>query len=225
MNEVWSIGPLLVRQSWVVLILIVLIGYFLSVQFFFDILKRKKEESEMFWNGFFAFFVTFQFSKLVLNPSVALSDPIAVLATPSGANEWMVAWVIMSIYLWWSTRVDITQRLNLFTHITGAFLLIETMYYAFFPFTTISGSIRTSVVLMMMNTLILGLIYFQHRRNEQVQRVLGQVLVFYGGIKGVLSLFISVRMLDYSLPNWFYFMIFIAGLITLSSQTKNKEAS
>ncbi|ADC50730.1 putative prolipoprotein diacylglyceryl transferase [Alkalihalophilus pseudofirmus OF4] len=225
MNEVWSVGPFIVRQSWVALIVIVLLGYYLANQFFYEMMNSTKKDSEVFWNGFFAFFVTFQFSKLILNPAVAIGDPIAVLATPSGANEWMLAWVVMCVYLWWSTKEDAALNTTVFIKIAGTYLIIETMYYAVFPFNTMEGIVGTNVILMGINTLALLFIYIQSKRQETHTRMLGQFLILFGLIKGLLSFFIPIRMLDYSVPSWFYFMYFIAGLIILSNETKRKEVS
>ncbi|WP_100372264.1 hypothetical protein [Bacillus sp. FJAT-45037] len=222
MSDVWTVGPLIIKHSWVWLGIIVVISVFMMKQFFSETLGEEKNEKESFWNAFFAFFLTFQFSKLILQFQVAIKDPIAILATPSGANEWMLAWFVMSIYLWWVTRANANLRVTLFLKVTVSYLIVETMYYALFPFTTIPGVVRTSVLLMVINAFLLVWVYLQVNRNIAIQKILGQVLALFGLINGVLALFISIRMLDYSVPSWFYILVFLAGLITISSYDKTK---
>ena len=217
---VWEVGPFIIKQSLLLLILIVIVGFYLANQLV-------KSQSDLFWNGILLFLIVFQFSSLLVDYQVSFRDPLASLALPSGGMEWMIAWICLIVYTYWKTKKKQGEFDQIILSIMVSFLVIETIYYAFFPYMISSeiGPIPASLVQMVMNTGLISYLYWQKHKNPNGVLTLYRMVVLYGAALGIVSLILakSLRMMSIAMPSWFYFIIAIAGLIGMT-KARREEA-
>lgn len=232
MDGIWIVGPFIIKHAWLFIIAIVIGGLYLSKQLFHYELTGQKELKETYWNGIFYFFITFQFSTLLVYPTITIQDPIAVLAMPSGSMEWMIAWLFIFIYfLWMSWKKNLNRDL-LFLYFFSSYMVIETVYLSFHPFVDYRSEIDipfyighpVSLYQMILNVTILVIFLLLKRKKIVSKLMLSRLLVMYGGSHGLLSMIVTTRMMGVALPFWFYFLIALIGLFATSSMLKNNQS-
>ncbi|MDT8862909.1 redoxin domain-containing protein [Alkalihalobacillus sp. MEB130] len=210
MDNIWTVGPFIIKQSWIYIALLVSVGIVIS-HFFINWSNRAKEEREIFGNSIIYFFIVFQFSSLLVNPSISIRDPIAVLSMPSGTTEWVIAVFFLFFYIFWITRKAPVTRVNLFLKLLISYLVVETLYFSFFPYS--SNGHNVSFYQGIINISLLLIFYIQQQRDVSARLIVTRLSVLYGGIMGIVSLVINVRMFEATVPSWFYFLIGFAGLV------------
>ncbi|WP_332690896.1 TlpA family protein disulfide reductase [Halalkalibacter lacteus] len=219
MDGVWMLGPFIIKQMWLTLVLLFAAGFYLSVHLVKEDNNQAKTFTDLYWNGVIYFFLIFQFSSLLVYPMISIRDPIAVLSMPSGAKEWMIAWGFLVVYIFWKTKKASIVRINIFIHIIVSYLVVETVYFAFYSFD--SSGYPVSLFQMIANIGLLLLFFIQKQKQSEPQILFYRLVVLYGAIMGVLSLIVQVRMIVTSVPSWFYFILVFAGLIGLNRIKEN----
>ncbi|NEU31650.1 hypothetical protein GN156_12830 [bacterium LRH843] len=217
---VWEVGPLIIKQSLLLLILIVIVGLYLANQL-------AESKSDLIWNGILLFLIIFQFSSLLVYYRVSMKDPLASLALPSGGTEWMIAWICLIVYLYWKTKGKRDGFDEVILSIMVNYLVIETIYYAFFPYMirSANGLLPANVLQMVINTGLISYLYWQKQKKTNSVLTLYRIIVLYGATLGIVSLILAkpLRMMSIAVPSWFYFIISIAGLIGVTKARREEE--
>ncbi|WP_332634480.1 redoxin domain-containing protein [Halalkalibacter flavus] len=221
MDGIWTVGPLIIKQAWLMLAFLFVVGFLLSSQLVKDP-KRPQVAKEVYWNSIVYFFLAYQLSSLFVYPMIAIVDPIAVLAMPSGTNEWLIAWGVIAIYVFWKTRKEHISSDTVFLPILVTYLVLETIYFSFYPFSSDGNPV--SFYQTIVNLILLFLFYFQQQKSVSAQLIVIRLAILYGLSIGVLSLILQVRMFDAAVPSWFYFLICFIGLVS-SKKIRSSEGT
>ncbi|GAE26962.1 thiol:disulfide interchange protein [Halalkalibacter wakoensis JCM 9140] len=219
MEEVWIVGPLIIKQTWLMLIALMIIGLTISNLLLYDE-NRSQVARELYWNSLFYFFITYQLASLFVYPSITIRDPIAVLAMPSGTDEWIIAWVVVTFYVFWKMRNE--TKVIVFLPILISYLVLEAIYFAFYPFNL--NGYPISFYQMMFNLVLLLFYYIQLQKGTMLQRIAIRIAVLYGSVLGMCSLVLEVRMFHVTVPSWFYFLIGLIGLLSSKKITFVKSS-
>ena len=131
MNSSIELGPLLIKESWIVLSIASILGYLLLA--YFSSLKGKawKPFREQIGNGIIFFIVFYMFGSIIFNLPMFLTDPLAVLSYPSGKKELYLAFVVLTIY-WTVMSLKTHIPLSKYLHASLYILLPAKFGYAFF---------------------------------------------------------------------------------------------
>ncbi|MFC0473458.1 TlpA family protein disulfide reductase [Halalkalibacter kiskunsagensis] len=221
MDGVWMLGPIIIKQTWLMTVLLLVVGFYLSSQLVKEVDNQARPFSELYWNSVFYFFIVFQLSTLIVNPMISVKDPLAVLAMPSGMKEWLIAWGYLFVYLFWKTKREWTVRIKLLIHILVSYLVIETVYFAFNQF--ISNGYPVSIVQMILNIGLLILFFNQKQKQVDAHLLLCRLVFLYGAIMGILSIVIQVRMLEMAVPSWYYFILVFVSLVSLNRKRRTED--
>ncbi len=231
MDGIWTLGPFIIKQAWLLIIVILIVSLYVSKQLLHQELANQQSLRETYWNGIFYFFILFQFSTIVVYPTISVRDPIAVLAMPSGSTEWMLAWFVVFLYFLWASWKKNVNRELLLLYFFSSYIVTETIYLAFHPFLDYRMGMDipyynghpVSLYQISLNIVILVVLLLQKRKKIEKPLLLLRLLVMYGGSHGLLAMFVTTRMMAVTVPVWFYFMIALAGLLATSAMIRNKQ--
>ncbi|GGC94511.1 hypothetical protein GCM10007216_26550 [Thalassobacillus devorans] len=94
MPSAWVLGPLIIKSTWIITIVSIIAGgLFYRYYSRFSQAKKKRMEDSLF-SLLLTFIFTYFFGKIVFHFSLFFQDPPAILAYPSGKNEFYLAAVL-----------------------------------------------------------------------------------------------------------------------------------
>lgn len=98
MPSAWVVGPLIIKSSWIITIVSIIAGG-LFYRYYSRFAKEKQKQMEdSLFSLLLTFVFTYFFGKIVFHFSLFIQDPPAILAYPSGKNEFYLAAVLTFVH-------------------------------------------------------------------------------------------------------------------------------
>ncbi|WP_018922743.1 hypothetical protein [Salsuginibacillus kocurii] len=207
MPQTLELGPLLIHTDWIIAAVSAVLAYFIFFFHFFS--SERKTYGPVVSTGLLAFFVIFQFSTLLMHPTAAFRDPLAMIAFPGGAAEWILSGIIIISIIFFQGRKHGFSIQTGLVRLAGCYML-TTFFYLFFSRVVGFEDQVGSVIYMTVHVLAFwGLVYLRSLSK------LTTVVFFYGIASGVLHLYYPIETYFVFLPASFFFVIAGLSLIGL----------
>ncbi|MFB1050172.1 hypothetical protein [Paraliobacillus sp. JSM ZJ581] len=209
MPEAIMIGSFVLKTSLLILVVSFVIGV---IFFWFTSSIDKKEKSgylDQVTSMLLSFILTLIGSKILLNWSLFLDDPIAVLAFPSNSTSFYIAFVGLLAYMGYTVKV----KNKSFTTMSLSFFIVFLMSsFSFLIGQLLLLRMDVSLIELSVHFLLLMMwILFQAKMKEQ--SIVGVMIIIFGSIKLALSFFSTMFLFTFPLHSWFYFLLIVLGLL------------
>lgn len=96
MEDVFTIGPLMIKKSWLILGLSLAFGYLVYYYYLRKHTELRETLSGLYTNALFWFFILWKLSPFLFKPSLFINDPIVLLYYRPGNKETILALIIAS---------------------------------------------------------------------------------------------------------------------------------
>ncbi|WP_093339884.1 hypothetical protein [Salibacterium halotolerans] len=216
MPHALDIGPLLIQTEWIAAGAALLPAYIILFYVLFR--EEKKHYSPVLSNGFILFLLTYQGSTLLFHPSVALTDPLAMLAFPADWKGWLFSWVILLVFLFYSAKKQSLSFQKLLRLSAALYVLSFFLFGFLLRFT---GFEPSTAFLFYMLLHVLG---FWGMVLKIRLRALCIVLFFFSLSAGILNELYTLRTFFVYLPAWPFYITAAACLTGAAVTFFTKEA-
>ncbi|WP_051353255.1 hypothetical protein [Thalassobacillus devorans] len=98
MPSAWVVGPLIIKSSWIITIISIIAGGMFYRYYSRFAKEKQKQMEDSLFSLLLTFVFTYFFGKVVFHFSLFIQDPPAILAYPSGRNEYYLAAVLTFVH-------------------------------------------------------------------------------------------------------------------------------
>lgn len=213
----------MVIASKFILIAFIIISFVLALigfYFFSDFSKQnKKKYLDEVVSQLVNFILFIWVGKILLNLSLFLRDPLAVLAYPSDSNAFYLAFLLTAFFMayrWKKKNLDFLLFAEAFTYI----FLLATFFYEFIEFIFNEHLFSLGYLIVFM---VLLLIYYFMKGKVSLQTLL--ILIVSGLSIGLLILsfvYPYVALFGYLIERWFILLFFVGSVAILFYTMKGK---
>ncbi|RSL29838.1 hypothetical protein D7Z54_29260 [Salibacterium salarium] len=216
MPNALDIGPFLIQTEWIAAGAALLIAYIIIFYIFFQ--EEKNHYSPVLSNGFILFLLTYQGSTLLFHPSAALTDPLAMLSFPADWKGWLLSWLILLVFLYYSAE----KRSLSYGKLLRLSIALYTLSFFLFGFLLRFTGFELSIAYLLY--MFLHLIGFWGMVPKVQIRVLCIVLLLFSLGAGILNELFTMRTFFVYLPAWPFYITAAACLTGAAVTFFTKEA-
>ncbi|WP_226037597.1 hypothetical protein [Aquibacillus saliphilus] len=209
MPPAWLIGPLVIKSS-----LVILIGSLLAGLLFFRIISpysksETKQRIDEVGTILITFVITLWIGKIIMNFSIFISDPIAILAYPSDSKSFYIA-VFLTVLYGKYKFIRVSKHLIPLLFSWMVVFLTASFVYEFIQMIW-GTNVHTLGYLGLLVTLIMVTILLPER--IALENITLIILIGWCLGQWILSFFTNTTVFQFSLNPIFYLIIFIGSLV------------
>jgi|SRR5690625_330515 len=170
----------------------------------------KKKQLEQVFSLLVNLVIYIWIGKILVNFSIFVKDPLAVLAYPSNSSAFYIAIILLTINVlykvWKEEEFDVNQWFTAFVPI----VLATSFTYEFIQYIQKQSLDRLSHLILLMAILIV-FILFQERLEANILAFL-QLIMWTGGLFGLSFISSYVSIFGYTIHPWFSLLLFLVFL-------------
>ncbi|WP_249870649.1 hypothetical protein [Oceanobacillus saliphilus] len=180
--------------------------------------ERKKQMDDMISN-LTNFVIFIWIAKIILNFSIFMEDPLAILAYPSDSSAFYLALLFSGIFLYYKSlrkQMDVPMFVNSFIHV----FIVASFLYEFIQF--VWNDNPYSLGYMILLALLLVLFLFSHHKLARDTLTIMILTAWSAGMFILFAVQPYVTVFGYLMSPWFVAVFFVIGftLILLNKRKK-----